>query len=187
MRYLSFMIVVWTAATTPFAVRGQTASGPEVGGKAAPLKAAAGTGERAGQDVDFVADRGDKPTVFVFVRADKWDRPAARYLRAIDQALVKGVEGAEDAAAVAIWLTDDVETAKQYVPTAQQSLQLERTTFAVHPGDRFGPKGWSINGEAHVTTVVVRSGKVVASFGYLSLNETNVPEVVKALGKKADK
>lgn len=179
----SYWILAWAFAIAPLAARGQTSSGPEAGSKAAPLKIEICTGERAGQELDAVSDRGRRPTVFVFVRADTWDRPAARYLKTIDAEFVKGAEGTADASVVAIWLTDDVAKSKQYVPVAQQSLQLEKTTFAVYPGDRSGPNGWSINGEAHVTAVVVRKERIVASFGYISVNETDVPEVLKALRK----
>lgn len=175
--------MVWTTAIALLAGGEQAVSAPEDGAKVGPLKVAVCTGERAGQEVDVVADRGDRPTVFVFVRADTWDRPAARYLRTIDEALVKGAEKAANASVVAIWLTDELEKSKQYLPVAQQSLQLEKTTWAVYPGDPAGPNGWSISSDSHVTTVVVRAGKVVASFNYISLNETDVPEVVKALQK----
>jgi hypothetical protein len=159
----------------------QINSGPADGAKVEPFPAYAATGGHAGQSVDFVAARKDAPTIYVFVRADQWSRPMARYLRALDQEIVKGVDRAEGLAAVAVWLTEDPAQSKQYLPVAQQSLNFERTTLAVFEGDRSGPAGWSVNGEAFLTAVVVRDGKVVKSFGYLSLNETDVPDVVRAL------
>lgn len=158
----------------------QIDSGPAVGGKMEALKAFVATGDDAGKEVDYAAERKAKPTIFVFVQADKWDRPAARFLKTMDKDL-----SVKDAHIVAVWLTDDVDKAKAYLPKAQQSLQMEQTTFAVFPGDQSGPAGWGINLNAHVTAVVTQNQKVIASFGYRSLNETDVPAVLKKL--KADK
>ncbi|HEX3313959.1 MAG TPA: hypothetical protein VHR72_03655 [Gemmataceae bacterium] len=161
-------------------LRAQIESGPGVGGKMEALKAFVATGDDAGKEIDFAAERKAKPTIFVFVQADKWDRPVARFLKTLDKDLTT-----KDAHIVAVWLTDDVDKAKAYLPRAQQSLQLSQTTFAVFPGDQSGPAGWGINLDAHVTAVVTQDRKVIASFGYRSLNETDVPAVLKKL--KADK
>ena len=161
--------------------RAQTASGPKEGTEVGPLKAFAATGDSAGQNVDFVAEQGDRPRVYLFIQAEHWNRPMARFVKTLDQELAKGIEGADEAKAVAVWLTDDVDKAKEYLPIAQQSLQLERTDLAVFEGDRFGPRDWSIDGEVHLTAVVVRGGKVIFSAGYTGPNETNVPDVVKAI------
>src|SRR5207302_1702303 len=115
-----------------------------------------------------------KPTIFVFVQADKWDRPVARFLRTLDQDLAKS---RNDVQIVAVWLTDDVEQSKAYLPKAQDSLKLAQTTFAVYPGDKNGPAGWGVNPNAHLTAVVAENRKVTASFGYRSINETDVPPV----------
>ena len=82
------------------------------------------------------------------------------------------------------WLTDDADKAKEYLPKAQMSLKLERTTFAVHPGDKNGPTGWAVNNDAHLTAVVAVKGQVAASLGYRSVNETDVPAVLKKLPPK---
>lgn len=41
-----------------------------------------------------------------------------------------------------------------------------------------------MNADAHVTAVVAGKGKVIARFGYLSVNETDAPKV-RAAFKKA--
>ena len=48
-------------------------------------------------------------------------------------------------------------------------------------------KDWAINPDAHLTAVVAHEGKVVKSFGYRSVNETDAPEVVKRLKKAVKK
>ncbi len=87
---------------------------------------------------------------------------------------------------VAVWLTDNPDKSKAYLPIAQRSIRLQKTPLAVFEGGKNGPDGWSINDMAGLTAVVVREGKVVFSKGYLSLNETDVPKVVEALKPPKD-
>ena len=176
MRHLRIGITITLVLLMAGALRAQIDSGPSAGGKVEALKAVAATGDDAGKEVDYAAERKAKPTIFVFVQSDKWDRPVARFLKTLDKEL-----SAKDAHIVAVWLTDDVDKAKAYLPKAQQSLQMTQTTFAVFPGDQSGPAGWGINADAHVTAVVTQDQKVIASFGYRSLNETDVPAVLKKL------
>ena len=161
-------------------VTAQPTSGPAAGSKAEPMKVHVVTGDRAGKEVEWVADRKDKPTVYVFVRADAFTRPMARFIRELDLELPKAEA---DAVVVAVWLTDDAAKSKEYLPKVQESIKLDKTAFAVFEGDKSGPNGWGINPDAHLTAVVVRDQKVQASFGYLSVNDKDVPAVVKAVKK----
>jgi hypothetical protein len=170
--------LVWTFALTSGALRAEVQSGLQVGSKVEPLKAIAVTGESAGKEIDFAAERKEKPTIFVFIQAENWDRPMARFLRTLDQALAKD---RNEVRIIAVWLTDDVAKAKDYLPKAQESLKLSQTTFAVYDGDKNGPGGWGINPDAHCTALVVQDQKVSASFGFRSLNETDAPAVLKTL------
>jgi hypothetical protein len=154
------------------------ASGPEKGKAVPPLKVFAATGPHQDQDVDYAKERGAKATVFLFIPADKWSRPLARFLKQLDEATVKV---GEDAAVVAVWLTDDPAKTKAYLPVAQNSLQLQATALTCFTGDKEGPKGWGINADAHATAVVTAKGRVAAVFGYRSVNETAVPAVRDAL------
>jgi hypothetical protein len=159
----------------------QVESGPSAGSKVAALKLFTATGDAAGKEIDYAAERSDKPTIYAFVRAATWDRPTARFLRTLDQELDKRSSAAR---VIAVWLTDDFEQAKEYLPRVQESLKLTQTTFTVYPGDKNGPPGWSINPDAHLTAVVARDAKVIASFGFLSVNETDVPAVLQKLEAK---
>src|SRR5438046_60609 len=134
--------VVFMCLGLAVVVTGQTTSGPDAGSPIQPLNVVAVTGDGAGEQLDFAAHRKGRPTLFAFVQADKWDRPIARFLATLDKELNKD---RSDVAVVAVWLTDDVEKAKDYLPLAQQSLRLSQTTLAVWPGDKNGPPGWSIN------------------------------------------
>ena len=162
-------------------LQAQVESGPSAGSKLEALKVVVATGDAAGKEVDCASERKEKPTLFLFVQADKWDRPVARFLRALDQELAKS---RPDVQIVAVWLTDDAEKAKAYLPRAQESLKLSQTTFTVYRGDKGGPTGWGINADAHLTVVVAQDQKVKASFGFRSVNETDAPAVLKQLKPK---
>lgn len=154
--------------------RVDVASGPKEAEKVAPLKVYAVTGEPKDTEVDYAALRKDKPTVYVFVSAKDFDRPMFRYLKKLDEDL------GDDGLVVAVWLTDDVDKSKVYLPKISQYFKGAALTVF---GGTAGPKDWAINPDAHLTAIVAHKGKVVKSFGYLSLNETDVPEVVQTLKK----
>jgi hypothetical protein len=163
------------------ALRADPDSGPAAGSKLAPLKALAAYGDDAGKEVDFAAKRRGKSTVFVFVQADKWDRPMYRFLRTLDELLKKD---RTDVSVVAVWLSDDADKAKAYLARAEPTLKmLSQTTFGIH-GSKNGPKVWNVNPDAHLTAVVVEGDKVSVSVGLTSVNETDAKDVVKKLNPK---
>lgn len=179
-RYL-FGSLLLLAATAAYGQ--ELVTGPAEG--AVPeLKVFDATGPNTGNEVDYVADRKGKPTVYLFVAADKWDRPVARFVKVLDTEIAKD---SDDAYVVAVWVTDDVEKSKAYLPKAQQSINLQRTALTCHPGDKNGPKNWNIHPDAHLTAVVSVDGKVVKNFGYRSVNDTDVPAVREALQKALKK
>jgi hypothetical protein len=165
-------------ALLPVTTQAQVESGPVAGAKLAALKVTAATGEFTGEEVNYSEKRKEKPTVYAFVQAADFDRPMARYLRTLDAAVKKA---GGDAQVVAVWLTDDAEKSKEYLPRAQMSLNLELTALVVYAGDKSGPENWGINDRASLTTVVTNGETCAARFGYVSLNETDVPGVEKAL------
>ncbi|OWK34551.1 hypothetical protein FRUB_10522 [Fimbriiglobus ruber] len=155
-------------------------SGPEKGKRVPALKVFDATGPHEGKEVDYAADRKDAPTVYVFVRADVWDRPMARFLKKLDEAVQKG---GGDERVVAVWVGGDADKNKEYLPLAQKSLQFQATSLTVFAGDKTGPEKWDVNSDAHLTAVVAAKGVVTAVFGYRSINETDVPAVHDALKK----
>jgi hypothetical protein len=179
---MSVLFAVAMLVPMAFVVAGPE-SGPPVGSKAEALRAFVTVGERAGEAADLASERAGKPIVYVFVQADRWDRPMARFLRALDQAVAQGGEGMDEAEMVAVWLTEDVPAAKEYQPRGQMSLNLARTRWSVFEGGRLGPSGWAINPEAFLTVVAVRDGKVAGRAGFLSVGEGDVPGVIQWLAK----
>jgi len=110
--------------------------------------------------------------VYMFVSAKDFSRPMFRFLKKLDEDL------GDDGLVVAVWLTDDADKSKEYLTKISQYFKSAALTVF---GGTAGPKDWALNIDAHLTAVVAHKGKVVKSFGYLSLNETDVPAVVKTL------
>jgi hypothetical protein len=175
MRYLVTLVALLGLVA---AGRADVPSGPPAGKKLAALRVFAATGPQAGKEVDYVADRGERLTVYVFIR--EWDRPVARFLKTLDSAVH---EESAQGIVVATWLTDDVEKTKSYLPLVQQSLKFESTPLTLFPGDRNGPNDWDLNPGARVTVVVARGAASRARFGFGSINETDVPAVREAIKK----
>ena len=152
-------------------------SGPAVGTAVEGFEVDAVEGDSAGKTVDPVAARGQKTTVYAFVPTDKWSRPCARFLKKLDGE-IGNVDGAKS---IAVWLTADIAASKEYLPKAQKSLSFTQTDLTVFHGKASGPEKWGINTDADVTIVVVKEGKVTATFGIVSVNETVVDEIMGAV------
>ena len=163
-----------------FCLLQDVASGPKVGDMVAKLPVLAVTGLIEDKEADYVAERKDAQTIYVFIQRAKWERPMARFLRELDTAVAKRNDVTH---VCVVFLTDDPKAVREYLPKAQQSLQFEHTSLGVYDGDTGGPKGWGINSDAHLTAVVAAKGKVVAVAGFNSVNETDVKSVLKSLKK----
>ncbi|MBA4066236.1 MAG: hypothetical protein C0501_21475 [Isosphaera sp.] len=164
-------------------------SGPKAGEKVPALKAFGVAGAVEGKEADFAADRKDAPTVYLFVAAEEGGlpvggRPLGRFMKVLDGEVAKA---ADKAAVVAVWLGDKAfDKHKEYLPRINMSLKFENTSLAAFDGAKSGPKDWAVNPDAHLTAVVVHKGKVVKSFAFASVNETDVRPVLAEL-KKATK
>jgi hypothetical protein len=167
------------------ATRADVESGPKAGDKVAELKAFGVVGAVEGKEVDFAADRKDAPTIYLFVQAEEGGipiggRPLARFMKTLDAQLTK----LDGAAGVAIWLGDKAfDKHKDYLPKINKSLSFEKTSLAAFDGEKSGPKDWGINPDAHITVVVANKGKVVKSFAFTTVNETDVRPVIAELKK----
>jgi hypothetical protein len=175
------LVALTMVFSLPHALHGQVDSGPAAGSKVEALKVLTITGDDAGKEVDYATTRKDKPTVYVFIQADKFDRPVARFLKGLDEKLAKE---RTDVAIVAVWLTEDVDKTKDHLPKVQESMKLTQTTLTVYKGDKGGPNAWNVNGVAHLTAVIAHDNKVEASLGFGSINETDMPAVFKKIKPK---
>jgi hypothetical protein len=166
------------------AARADIESGPNLGTEVTVLKVFAATGDLAGKEVDYAKERGAKPTVYVFIPYDRFDRPLARMLKALEKS---AIDAGNEATVVTVFLTDDEAAAKDRLPRIQMSLQFTSNPLVIFPSMKQGPEGWQVNTDAQVTVLVVKEAKVAAKFGYRSANETVVPEIAEALKKAVGK
>jgi hypothetical protein len=159
-------------------------SGPKAGEKVEKLKVHAVVGPIEDKEVDYAAERKDAPTVYLFVNAEKFDRPMARFMKVLDE---KVGEAAEKSANVAVWVGGETDPTKTRLEAINKSLKFEKTALAVYTTDKAGPAGWGLNTDAHLTVVVANGGKVVKSFAYTTVNETDTQAVLAELKKAAGK
>ena len=112
-------------------------TGPAKGEKVPALKVLDLTGLHKDKEVDYAAERKDKPTIYLLIRADKFDRPMNRFMKKLDDTVKKDYE---DTYMVAVWLTETVDATKDRLPKIQQSVQYEMTALTLFSGEKTGPK-----------------------------------------------
>ncbi len=189
MKAFGVFVLGFVLILTP-AVRADVESGPKAGEKIPALKAFGVVGSVEGKEADFAAERKELPTIYIFVKAEEagipvGGRPAARFMKTLDGEITKT---AEKATIVAVWLGDKAfDKHKEYLPRFNMSMKLEHTALAAFDGEKSGPKDWGVNPDAHLTVVVAHKGKVVKSFAFVSVNETDVKPVLEELKKATEK
>ncbi|MCX7419841.1 MAG: hypothetical protein NT013_09930 [Planctomycetia bacterium] len=180
MKCFLFVVVLSLVALINVA-RAELVSGPGAEKKLDALKVFVATGDQASREVEFIAERKEKPTVYVFVPAEKFSRPMARFIKTLDEKLNSD---RMDIDIIVVWLADDVAKTKERLPRVQESLKLNRTTWCVYPGEKTGPNTWGINPDADLTLVIANGPKTTVSRGYHSINETDTPKVFAELPAK---
>jgi hypothetical protein len=155
-------------------------SGPTVGETVPALKVHAVVGPAAGKELDYAAERKAEPTIYLLVDRKRFSRPMARFMKELDGKLGEAPQGTQ---IVGVWLTDDLAKTKEYLPVAQTSLNFSNTALTAVDGVA-SPEGWGIHPDADLTVVVAIDGKVVKRWGFVSVNDTLVPQVVETLKKK---
>ncbi len=172
------ILVVALALVTSFR---ENAIGTSIAAEAVPgLEAIVCVGDDVGQKADLVQKRGSKPTVYMFLQKEHWDRPTARLLRELDFQIRDKLT---DGGIVAVWLSDEpVQALQEHLPRVQQSIRLSMTTYAVWPGNAFGPADWGLTRDDHVTIVSAKDGKVIRRHTFRSTNEGDAPKVLADFG-----
>ncbi len=162
---------------------GDVDSGPEKGAAVPELKVYDVTGPNKEKTVNYAALLKDKVSVYLLVPNEKFDRPMNRFMKELDKKIAADFEAVQ---AVAVFMTDDEDAAKTRLGRIQTSVNYEKTALTTFNG-KDGPKGWNPNSDAHLTVIVASKGKVVARFGYKSVNDTEVPDIVAELKKLTKK
>lgn len=140
------------------------------------LKSIVCVGEKQGETVELARSRQNKPTIYVFIQDEFWDRPIARLLRELDTQVRQNVT---DGTIVAVWLSNnEADRLREHLPRVQQSIKLSMTTYTVWPGDPFGPPEWAINRDDHITVITAKDGKVLGRHAFKSTNEGDAPKIL---------
>ncbi len=166
-------------------VRADVESGPKVGDAVASLSVQTVTNGQAAEAADLAAQRGEQPTIYVFLPAGRFDRPAGRFIKSLDTAMQKRQMLHPTLQVVLVWMVDDATAGAARVSAIQGSLQLSASQWTVWKNGTMSPEGWAINDRASVTAVVVGGKTVKATFGFDSINDTVVPMVDAAVAKIA--
>jgi hypothetical protein len=153
-------------------------SGPAKGKTVPELKVYAVSGPIQAETVDYAAQRKGKATIYVVITANKFSRPMHGFLQALEKAVDKEIK---DGLVVAVWLTDDVQKTRDYLP--QITKYYASAALSCFPGEKTGPKDWFINEQADATVILAHQGKVVGRFGYGSINDAVAHDLVTALRK----
>lgn len=153
-------------------------SGPAKGKKVPELKVYAVSGPIQGETVDYAAKREGKPTVYALIPSAKFSRPMHSFLKGLEKALEKEIK---DSLLVAVWIPEDQQKTKDFLPKITQYYQIAALTY--FPGEKAGPKGWDINDQADITIILANKGTVVGRYGYNSINDTVVRDVMKDFSK----
>ncbi len=185
MRWIfSMTVVAWTAfsASVCFA---DVESGPPAGQAVASLKVQPVENGQAGEAIDLAVQRGEQPTVYVFLSNTRFDRPAARFIKMLDAAIQKRQMLHPTLQVVIVFMSDDAVKGAVRATAVQGSLKLAASQWTVWKDGATSPDGWAVNDRASVTAVVVDKKIVSATFAYDSINDTVVPMVDAAVAKIA--
>ncbi len=181
MRFAIASILFFIASSPTFA---DVESGPKAGETVGALKVHAVTGTIEDKEIDYAKERKDEPTIYIFVNAEKFSRPINKYMLTVDGKLA---DASDKAMAVIVWCGGDFDKNKEYMPKLAKAVPYAKSALTVFNGDANGPSGWGVNSAAHLTAVVVVGGKVIKSFAYESVNDTDAQDVIESLTKATKK
>lgn len=159
-------------------------AGPESNKPVPSLKTLQVVGDHADKDVDWKELSEKKPTLLVFVRSDKWDRPVARVLKQVDDALIAARKDLPDVHIGIVWISKDAEKAKEYLPKVQSSIKLQASSWNFFNGEVYDATGWQLSGDGAINLVHIKEGKAVWGRAYSTMQESIARQAIMALKAK---
>lgn len=152
-------------------------SGPQVGEKLPPMKAAGAIGDLADKTFDPVEMADGKPTLLIFLHQKT--RPAFGLIRAItDYAVTRQDKGLQTSM---IYLDNDKTEAVKWLAQIQRMLN-KKATYGVSVDGVEGPGAYGLNRNVQVTILVADEGKVTANFAIVSPQlQADGPAILKAI------
>src|SRR5687767_10891932 len=139
MNALKCFVAVMAMVLCSVTAEAQVTSGPNKGEVQPPLKVQVLGENDVFKEQDVAKVRADKPTIYLFIQAESWDRPMFQFIRKLD-GLVKNLD--ENTRLVAVWVTDDNDKTKDYLPKIKKYFEENLVTY--FEGGKAGPDKWSI-------------------------------------------
>lgn len=159
-------------------------AGPELNKPIPSLKTLQIVGDHADKEIDWKETAKTNYMLIVFVRSDKWDRPVARVLKQLDDALVAARKDLPDAHIVIVWVSKDGERAKEYLPKVQQSLKMQVSSWNHFNGEVYDASGWQLSGDGALNIVLVNDNKAVWGRAFSTMQESITRQVMAELKRK---
>lgn len=159
-------------------------AGPELNKPIPSLKTLQIVGDHADKEIDWKETAKTKPTLIVFVRSDKWDRPVARVLKQLDDALIAARKDLPDAHVAIVWISKEGERAKEYLPKVQQSLKMQVSSWNHFNGEVYDASGWQLSGDGALNIVLVKDNKAVWGRAFSTMQESIARQAMKELKGK---
>jgi len=159
-------------------------AGPELNKPIPSLKTLQIVGDHADKEIDWKETAQAKPTLIVFVRTDKWDRPVARVLKQLDDALIAVRKDLPDAHVGIVWVSKDADKAKDYLPKVQQSIKLQASSWNHFNGEVYDATGWQLSGDGALNIVLVKDNKAVWGRAFSTMQESIVKQTMAELKGK---
>lgn len=159
-------------------------AGPELNKPIPSLKTLQIVGDHADKEIDWKETAQTKSTLIVFVRSDKWERPVARVLKQLDDALIAARKDLPDAHIGIVWVSKDAEKAKDYLPKVQQSIKLQASSWNHFNGEVYDATGWQLSGDGALNIVLVKGNKTIWGRAFSTMQEGIVKQTMAQLKGK---
>lgn len=159
-------------------------AGPELNKPVPSLKTFQVVGTNADKEIDWKDINQNKPTLLVFVRSDKWDRPVARVLKQLDDSIIAISKDVPDAHMGIIWVSKDSEKAREYLPKVQQSIKLQASSWNHFNGEVYDAAGWQLSGDGALNIVLVKDNKAMWGRAFSTMQESIARQTVHELKRK---
>jgi len=179
-----WIALTFIAVASPVPAQEKILSGPQPGEKLPPLKVRIVLGDKAGKEVDILADAKDKPTFLVFM--NQWNEEVAELMRVIT--LYAEQQKKPQLASAVVWLTPDpidlipkLERARPHMP--------RNTPVGVSLDGLEGPGAYGLNRHVQMTILVADRDGVTSNFALVQPSVKGdtvavLSELAKIIGSK---
>ena len=181
---LLWLALTFFAVASPLPAQEKIFSGPQPGEKLPPLKVRIVIGDKAGKEVDILADAKGKPTFLVFM--NEWNEEVAELMRVIT--LYAEQQEKPQLASAVVWLTPDpIDLGANLV---RSRLNMPRKTpVGVSLDGLEGPGAYGLNRRVQMTILVADGNVVTANFALVQPSVKGdtvavLSELVKVIGGK---